>query len=123
MFRRFVVLTAVSVAVAFAADVRVVEEIVAKVNGDIITRGEIDHTRQQLAVDLKQQGVTGARLQAELQEKEKDALRDQIDQLLLIQRGKDLSINVDSEITRRLAEIQRQSGIADPDKFQAYLRE
>ena len=123
MLRRFVVLTAASLGIAAAGDIRLVEEIVAKVNGDIITRGEIERTRQLLAAEMRQQGVTGGKLQQELAEREKDALRDQIDQLLLVQRGKDLSINVDPEVTRRLAEIQMQSKISDPDKFHAYLRE
>src|SRR5690349_4351412 len=120
---RFVVLTAASIAIAAAADVHVLEEIVAKVNGDIITRGEIERTRQQLAVELRQQGVSGAKLQQELKDREKDALRDQIDQLLLVQRGKDLNINVDTEVTKRLAEIQIQSKITDPDKFHDFIRE
>ena len=38
MFRCVVLLIATA---AFAADVRVVEEIAAKVNGDIITRGDL----------------------------------------------------------------------------------
>jgi peptidyl-prolyl cis-trans isomerase SurA len=45
-----------------------------------------------------------------------------------VQKGKDLNINVDNEVTRRLAEIQLQQKaqhpeLADPDKFQSYLRE
>ena len=36
------------VSIGLASDVRVVEEIVAKVNGDIITRGELERTRQEL---------------------------------------------------------------------------
>jgi parvulin-like peptidyl-prolyl isomerase len=109
--------------VAAAADVRILEEIVAKVNGDIITRGEIERTRQQLAAELRQQGVTGAKLQQELRDREKDALRDQIDQLLLVQRGKDLNVNVDPDVTRRVTELQKQSAIDDPDKFHDYIRE
>jgi len=123
MFFRFVVASAATLAIAAAADIRVVEEIVAKVNGDIITRGEIERTRQALAADLRQQGLTGAKLQQELGSREKDALRDQIDQLLLVQRGKDLNVNVDSEITRQIAEIQVQSKIADPDKFHSFIRQ
>jgi len=123
MLCRFAGLVAAAVMTAAAADVKVVEEIVAKVNGDIITRGEIERTRAQLAAELRQQGVTGARLQQELKDREKDALRDQIDQLLLVQHGKDMNINVDPDVTRRLAEIQRQSGITDPDKFHDYIRE
>ncbi len=112
-----------AILVSARADVRVVEEIVAKVNGDIITRGEIDRTRQALEMDLKQQGLAGPQLQKALKEKEPDALRDQIDQLLLVQKAKELNINVDPEVTRELAAIQTQSKITDPDKFQQWIRE
>ena len=47
----------------------------------------------------------------------------QIDQLLLVQKAKDLNINVDSEITKRLAAMQVQSKITDPDKFHDFIRE
>ena len=40
-----------------------------------------------------------------------------------MQKGKDLNINVDADVTRRLAEIQVQQKISDPDKFQAFIRE
>ena len=43
--------------------------------------------------------------------------------MLLVQKGKDLNISVDSEVTRRLAEIQVQQKISDPDKFQAFIRD
>lgn len=105
------------------ADVRVVEEIIAKVNGDIITRSDIERNRQILEMELRQQGTSSEKLQQTLKEKASDALRDQIDQLLLIQRGKDLNINVDPEVTKQLAEIQVQSKITDPDKFHEYIRE
>ncbi len=111
------------VSTGLAADVRVVEEIVAKVNGDIITKGDIERSRQQLEIELKQQGLSGAALEKAVKEREKDALREQIDQLLLVQHGKDLNINVDSEVTKRVAAIQLDSKIADPDKFHDYIRE
>jgi peptidyl-prolyl cis-trans isomerase SurA len=111
------------VSTGLAADVRVVEEIVAKVNGDIITKGEIERSRQQIEAELKPQGLSGAALEKTVKEREKDALRDQIDQLLLVQHGKDLNINVDGEVTKRIAAIQLDSKIADPDKFHDYIRE
>ena len=40
-----------------------------------------------------------------------------------MQKGKELNINVDADVNRRIAEIQSQSGIADPDKFHEWLRE
>lgn len=123
MFPKFVLLMAAAVPLASAADVRIVEEIVAKVNGDIVTRGELVHNRQMLEQQLRSEGVTGARLQDEVKQRENDTLRDQIDQLLLVQRGKDLSIKIDADVTRRLADIQVQSKITDPDKFHEWLRE
>ena len=108
---------------AAAADVRIVEEIVAKVNSDIITKGELARTSQEIAAELRQQGLAGAKLTQALREKAADALRDQIDQLLLVQKAKDLNVNVDAEITKRLAAMQVQSKINDPDKFHDFIRE
>jgi parvulin-like peptidyl-prolyl isomerase len=123
MVTKFVFLVTATLPLASAADVRVVEEIVAKVNGDIVTRGELAHNRQMLEQQLRSEGVTGVRLQDEVKQREKDTLRDQIDQLLLVQRGKDLNIKIDADVTRRLADIQVQSKITDPDKFHDWLRE
>jgi parvulin-like peptidyl-prolyl isomerase len=107
----------------FAADVGTVEEIIAKCNGDIITRGDIDHSRKELADGLRREGLAGLNFQTAFAEREKNILRDRVDQLLLTQKAKDLDIKVDTEISKRLAGIQKDSGIADPEKFQAYVKE
>src|SRR6188474_1564348 len=106
-----------AVSATASAEIKVIEQIVAKVNGDIITSGELERSRQALEADLKQQKVPEAKMQQMLKEREADALKDQIDQLLLVQKAKELSINVDAEITRELADIQIQNKITDPDKF------
>ena len=123
MLRRFVVLMAAALPLAVAADVIVVEEIAAKVNNDIITRGELEHRRVEIEQELRRQGLTGAKLADAVSQAERDALREQIDQLLLVQRGKDLDIKVDADVTRRLAEIQVQNKIPDPDQFQEFIRQ
>jgi peptidyl-prolyl cis-trans isomerase SurA len=110
------------VRMSVAADVRVVEEIVAKVNGDIVTRGDLEQKRQQLEADLKSK-ATGAALEKAVKEQAADLLRDQIDTLLLVQHGKDLNISVDPEVTKRIAAIQIDSKIADQDKFHDWVRE
>jgi parvulin-like peptidyl-prolyl isomerase len=106
-----------------AADIVVIDEIVAKVNGDIVTRSEIDRSRKALEADLRQQGLTGVKLQQAMKEREGSLLRDRIDQLLLVNKAKELNLNVDSEISRRMAEIQKQLNEPDPDKFQRIVRE
>jgi parvulin-like peptidyl-prolyl isomerase len=112
-----------AISVSMAADVAVVEEIVAKVNGDIITRGDLERARRSLVSELQQQGYNGLRLEEAVKEHEKDLLRDRIDQLLLQQKGRDLNINVDSDVAKNLAQIQKEVGIADPEKFQEYVHQ
>lgn len=123
MFSRFVLLIAAAIPVASAADVRIIEEIVAKVNGDIITRGELQHDAQLREQELRGQGVTGTRLQDQLKAADKDSLRDEIDKLLLVQRGKDLNLKVDSDVTKQLLDIQAQYKIVDPDEFRKFLEQ
>ena len=101
----------------------VVEEIVAKVNGEIITRGELDKQRLQYEAEGRQQGLIGQALQNAVNKRLADGLRDKIDQLLLVQKGKELNINVDADVNRRIAEIQSDSKISDPEKFHAWLQE
>jgi len=123
MFSKFAVLMAAALPLAVAADVRIVEEIAAKVNGDIITRGELDQQRRDMERNLRGEGMTGQKLADALKEYSSNALSEQIDQLLLVQKAKDLNINVDPEITRELADIQVRAKISDPDKFRAFLQE
>src|SRR5260370_3444908 len=107
----------------FAADVAIVEEIVAKCNGDIVTRGDLERNRKEFIAAARQQGASGPALDQALAEHEKNLLRDRIVQLLLVQKAKDLNINVDSDVAKRLASIQRDAKIADPEKFQDYVKE
>jgi len=130
MHFRFCAAACVFVSMGLASDVRVVEEIVAKVNSDIITKGDIEDTRRQIETELKGQGVDNKSLDKALKERSADALRDQIDQLLLVQHGKDLNINVDSEVTKRIGQIQIETANAgrcpdctDPDKFHEWIHE
>lgn len=111
------------VGVCLGADV--IEEIIAKVNGDIITRGEVERTRRQVEAELRQraQGAQARQVEEAVKERQKDSLRDRIDQLLLVQKGKELSINIDTELSKYLAEIRREYKIADDDKFAAFMKE
>ena len=101
----------------------VVEEIVAKVNGEIVTRGELDKQRLQIEAELRQQGLLGIALQDGTTRRMADGLRDKIDALLLVQKGKELNINVEAELNRRFAQMQSDSKISDPDKFHDFIRE
>lgn len=106
-----------------AADIAMIEQIVAKVNADIITRTDLNRARREMEANLKQRGATPQQIAEAVKQGENDVLRDRIDNLLLIQRGKDLNVTVDSEVTKYLGDLQRDNKIADPEKFQAWVRE
>ena len=122
MFCRFVVLIAATLAFAAAADIKVVEEIAAKVNGEIVTKGDLEQLRRETENEFRQQGATPAQLAQNLNRVMTDALRDKIDELLLVQRGKDLNISVDSDVNREIARMQVQSKLSDTDKFAQWVR-
>src|SRR5580704_5590092 len=99
----------------FATDLKVVEEIVAKCNGDIVTRSDLDKAQFELIEMLRHQGLSGTALDEKVAEESKHLLQDRIDNLLLVQKAKDLA--------KRIADVQKQSGIADPDKFHDWVKE
>ncbi|MGA8761308.1 MAG: peptidylprolyl isomerase [Candidatus Sulfotelmatobacter sp.] len=90
---------------AFAAG-QVVEEIIARVNSQIVTRSEFTRSKDQLKDDVKQQDSANAdKLYAE---REKDVLRDLIDQQLLLEKGKDLGITGDTDLVKRLDQMRKE---------------
>ena len=87
----------------------VVEEIIARVNNQIVTRTEYIRSRDQLKQEIQQQEPANAdRIFAE---KQRDVLRDLIDQQLLLEKGKDLGITGDTELIKRLDEMRKQMNL------------
>jgi peptidyl-prolyl cis-trans isomerase SurA len=86
----------------------VIEDIVARVNDQIITRSDLQRSREQLQTEAKQ---TGPEAEKKLPEKQKDLLRDLIDQKLLVQRGKDMGINADNDVVKKLDEIRKSMNL------------
>jgi peptidyl-prolyl cis-trans isomerase SurA len=87
----------------------VVEEIIARVNNEIVTRSEYVRSRDQLKQEVQQQNPANA--DRDFTEKQRDVLRDLIDQQLLLQKGKDLGINGDTELIKRLDEMRKQMNL------------
>jgi peptidyl-prolyl cis-trans isomerase SurA len=87
----------------------VVEEIICRVNNEIITRTEYVRSRDQLKQEVQQQEPSNA--DRAFAEREKDVLRDLIDQQLLLQKGKDLGITGDTELVKRLDEMRKQMNL------------
>jgi len=98
------ILLGMSLMPAFAAG-QVVEEIVARVNSQIITLSEFQRSKDQLKDDAKQQDPNNA--DKLFSDREKHILRDLIDQQLLLEKGKDLGITGDTDLIKRLDQMRK----------------
>src|SRR5437763_949398 len=84
---------------------QVVEEIITRVNNQIITRSEYERSKDQLKEEVKQQSPKDP--DKVYADREKDVLRDLVDQQLLLDKGKDLGITGDTEIIKRLDQMRK----------------
>jgi peptidyl-prolyl cis-trans isomerase SurA len=97
----------------------VVEDVVVHVNDLIISRSDVERAEQALAQENQQAGATPA----EVAERQKNLLRDMIDKQLLLSRGKELGINADSEVIRRLDEIRKQNKLDTMEDLEKAARQ
>ena len=100
---------------------RTVEEIIARVNNEIITRSEYEKSLNSAEEDARQdcQGkCTPEQLKAEIDQRQKTSLRDLIDQSLLVQRAKDMGVSVEPELIKRLDAIRTQNKIESMEELE-----
>jgi peptidyl-prolyl cis-trans isomerase SurA len=109
-------LVAALAAPVFAGDDTVVEEIIARVNNQIITRADLRRESEQTLEQLKQQDPNTA--DQKFAQRQKDILRDLIDQQLLVDKGTDLGITADTEVVKRLDEMRKQMNLPDMDSLE-----
>lgn len=113
----FLALTAIAF-VPTLAPAQVVEEIIARVNDQIITKSELARSKDQLRDEAKQQDPNNAdKIYAD---KEKDVLRDLIDLQLLLEKGKDLGISGDTDLIKQLDQMRKSMNL---DSMEALEKE
>jgi len=101
---------------AFAAR-KVIERIIARVNNEIITQRQFEREREKLRLPASQQ-LAGAELEAKVREMSRDMLRDLIDRSLMVQKAKDLDVNVETDVVKRLDEVRRSVNAASLEDLQ-----
>ncbi|GAC1661161.1 MAG: hypothetical protein NVS9B4_13050 [Candidatus Acidiferrum sp.] len=106
---------------ADASGGKVVEEIIARVNNEIITRTDYEKalvSAQEEARQECQNKCNAEQLQADIEERRKHALRDLIDQSLLVQRGKDMTLSVEPDVIKRLDQMRIQNNFASMEDLE-----
>jgi peptidyl-prolyl cis-trans isomerase SurA len=87
----------------------VIEEIIARINNQIVTRTEYLRSKDQLKQEAQQQDPVNAN--KIVAERDKDILRDLIDQQLLLEKGKDLGITADTELIKKLDDMRKEMNL------------
>jgi peptidyl-prolyl cis-trans isomerase SurA len=100
---------------------KTVEEIIARVNNEIITRSEFDKARQTSEEDAKsecQNRCTPEQLQIAVEDRKKNTLRDLVDQSLLVQRAKDMGVSVEPELIKKLDAIRIENKLPSMEELE-----
>ena len=90
---------------------KIIERIIARVNNEVITQSQYDDELANLREQLAQQ-YSGAELDAQVREESKNLLRNLIDESLMVQKAKDLEINVETDVVKQLDDIRKKNNLA-----------
>jgi peptidyl-prolyl cis-trans isomerase SurA len=97
----------------------VVEDILARVNDQIISRTDYDRAMKELDDESRQHGLT----MQQMSEQHKDLLRNLIDQQLWLSKGKELGITGETELVNRLNEIRKQYNLQTIEELEKAAQE
>jgi len=108
---------------------QVIEQVVVNVNGDIITRGQLDERVRSVLAQQQGRAIAAADVATnEALRQEAEALRprmvsDAIDELLVLQRARELGFGVsEDDVDRVIARIRLDNNIGSDAEFSDLLR-
>jgi len=105
----------------------IIEQVLVRVNGEIVSK--TDFEQRQINVlrtrpELANVSPTSLEVQKAIQETTPDLILEAVDELLLIQRGRELDYALGDEQFKRIVEdIKKSNNITDEAQFQAELKQ
>jgi peptidyl-prolyl cis-trans isomerase SurA len=96
-----------------------VEEIIARIDDQIITRSDYNRAQAELDQEMRQRGAS----MQEISDSHKDLLRNLIDQQLWLAKGKQLGVTGETELVNRLNEIRKQYNLATMEDLEKAAKE
>ena len=106
-------------------ELRVVDEVIAQVNDDVITLSMLKRETRERIDALNQGGMSEQEASAEVAKRQPELIATLVNETLLLQKGKelDLSNDVEAEVNRRMLEVAKEQGIPTIEKLEAAMRE
>lgn len=103
----------------------IIEQVLVKVNGDIVTKTEFEQLQ---VAELRQRpelaNANQGQLNAAIAEATPELILGAVDDLLLIQRGRELGYSMNDDQFKQIVEnIRKQNNLEDDAKFQAALKQ
>ena len=99
-----------------------IEQIAARVNGEIILKSEIDRELGLRRTEMLQQRVDPDTIERELAEQSKTVLRDLIDNSLLVQVAKEGGLNADLDVANAMEELRVKEKFATLEDLESAIR-
>ncbi len=100
------------------------DEIVARVNDQIITRRDLDHELYVVQSEVRRQIQDRERAMRFWQTQKRAVLREMIDTRLLLQKAEELGVapNVDDEVSAQIENMRKESGIPSLEAMDQAMR-
>jgi len=99
-----------------------IEEIITRVNNEIILRSEYEARIKQISQEAAQQGLQGVQLQQAIAERTRDALRDLIDERLMVQMAREMGLNADLDVIRYMDRVRQQNNLPSMEALEDAMR-
>lgn len=104
-------------------EAKLVDEVVARVNANVIMRSALQRAQQEMLDELKAQGLKDQDLEKKFNELKPMILDNLIDTELLVQRAKDLSIDVEPQINEQLLRLMKENNLQSLEELEQKMRE
>ncbi|HJY28146.1 MAG TPA: peptidyl-prolyl cis-trans isomerase [Pyrinomonadaceae bacterium] len=112
---------------AFAqeGEMQVVDEVIAQVNDEVITLSMLKRETQERINALKQNGKTEQQAMDEVAKRQPELIATLINEMLLLQKGKELDLanDIEAEVNRRMLQIANDQGITSMEKLYEAMRQ
>jgi peptidyl-prolyl cis-trans isomerase SurA len=96
-----------------------VEEIIVRINDQVITTADYDRAMKEMDQEMRQRGAS----MQEISEAHKDLLRNLIDQQLWLSKGKELGITGETELIKQLDEMRKKYNMESLDDLEKAAKE
>ncbi len=105
------------------AETIVFEEIICRVNNDIITKSEYEEAVNLLKLRVQaRQKLSGEELAQAVSEGEKDLLKNMIEERLLVQKAVELGMTADTDIIKYLDRVRKENNLPSIEALEQEMR-